>query len=154
MVAAALAGLLVTGTLTGCGGDPWLRESNPSGNAFFDPRLAAEIGSFWYVSPSQIDAAAQLLDARAIVPISPERAASLLGHPPDIPAGNSPYLIRAIDIADPLPLRIYRLGTWIQVSAGTRTTCFVSLPGIRHQPVVVALPLAPTRLRLTYSCDG
>ncbi len=151
---ASLAGLLAAGTLSACGGDPWLQESNPSGNAFFDLRLAAEIRSFWYVSPPQIDAAAQLLETRDIVPISPERAASLLGHAPDIATGDSLYLIRAIDVTDPLPLRIYKLGTWVQVNAGTRANCFVSSPGIRHQPLIVALPEAPTRLRLTYSCDG
>ena len=151
MAFASLAGLLAAGTLSACGGDPWLQESNPSGNAFFDLRLAAEIRSFWYVTPSH--AAAQLLEIRDIVPISPERAASLLGHSPDIATGDSLYLIRAIDVADPLPLRIYKLGTWVQVDAGTRATCFVSSPGIRHQPLIVALPKAPTRLRLTYSCE-
>ena len=149
-----LALLLAGGTIAACGSDPWLDESNPSGNHLFDPRLAREIRSFWYVPASQIDAAAQLLETRAIISISPERAAPLIGRVPDLPAGESLYLIRAIDVTDPTPLRIYQTGAWVEASAGTYSTCFISRPPIRRQPLVVALPQTPTRLRLSYSCDG
>jgi hypothetical protein len=135
------------------GGDTWLDESNPSGNHLFDRRLAREIRSFWYVSASQIDVAAQLLRTQAVVSISPERAAPLIGRVPDVPAGESLYLIRAIDVADPTSLRIYQAGTWVEVSAGTYSTCFIFRPPIRRQPIVVALPQTPTRLRLSYFCD-
>ena len=126
-----LALLLAGGTIVACGGDAWLDESNPSGNHFFDPRLAREIHSFWYVSASQIDVAAQLLATQAVVSISPERAAPLIGRVPDVPAGESLYLIRAIDVADPTPLRIYQAGTWVEASAGTNTTCFILRPPIQ-----------------------
>ena len=149
-----LALLLAGRTIAACGGDAWLDESNPSGNHLFDPRLAREIRSFWYVSASQIDVAAQLLKTRAIVSISPERAAPLIGRVPDVPAGESLYLIRAIDVADPAPLRIYQAGAWVEASAGTYSTCFIFRPPIRRQPIVVALPQTPARLRLSYSCDG
>jgi hypothetical protein len=99
-----LALLVAGGTIAACGSDAWLSESNPSGNHLFDPRLAREVRSFWYVSASQIDMAAQLLKTRAIVSISPEDAAPLIGRVPDVPAGDSLYLIRAIDVADPTPL--------------------------------------------------
>jgi hypothetical protein len=148
-----LALLLAGGTIAAGGGDTWLDESNPSGNHLFDPRLAREIRSFWHVSASQIDVAAQVLRTQAVVSISPERAAPLIGRVPDVPAGESLYLIRAIDVADPTPLRIYQAGTWVEVSAGTYSTCFVFRPPIRRQPIVVALPQTPTRLRLSYFCD-
>jgi hypothetical protein len=146
--------LLVGGTIAACASDAWLDESNPSGNHFFDRRLAREVHSFWYVSAPQIDVAAQLLVARPIVPISPERAVSVIGLVPDVPAGESLYLIRAIAVTDPTPLRIYQLGAWVEAIAGTYSTCFIIRPPIRRQPIVVALPLAPTRLRLSYSCAG
>jgi len=149
-----LALVLAGGTVAGCGGDAWLDASNPSGNHFFDPRLAREIRSFWYVSASQIDVATQLLSTQAVVSVSPERAAPLIGRVPEVPAGESLYLIRAIDVADPIPLRVYQAGAWVEASAGTRSPCFVFRPPIRRQPIVVALPLTPTRLRLSYSCNG
>lgn len=149
-----LAILVAAGAVAACAGDAWLDESNPSGNHFFDFRLAREIRSFWYVSASQIDAAAQLLKTQAIVSISPERAAPLIGRTPDVPVGESLYLIRAIDVADSTPLRIYQAGAWVEASAGTYSTCFIFRPPIRRQPIVVALPQTPTRLRLSYSCDG
>ena len=148
-----LALLLAGGTIGACGGDAWLDESNPSGNHFFDPRLAREIHSFWYVTASQADAAAELLATRGAVSISPERAAPLIGRVPDVPAGESLFLIRAIDVADPTPVRIYQSGTWVEASARTNSTCFLFRPPIRRQPIVVALPQTPTRLRLSYSCD-
>jgi hypothetical protein len=135
------------------GGDAWLDESNPAGNHLFDSRQAREIRSFWYVSVSQIDVAAELLKTQAIVAISPERAAPLIGRVPDVPAGESLYLIRAIDVAELTPLRIYQTGTWVEVSARTNSTCFIFRPPIRRQPIVVVLPQTPTRLRLSYSCD-
>jgi hypothetical protein len=146
---ALLAGVAVTA----CSSDTWLDESNPSGNHLFDQRLAREVHSFWFVSASQIDVAAQLLETRAIVSISPERAASLVGSAPDVPAGESLYLIRAIDVADPTPLRVYQSGAWVEATAETYKTCFIFRPPIRRQPIVVALPQIPTRLRLSYSCD-
>jgi len=149
-----LALLLAGGTIAACASDAWLDELNPSGNHLFDPRLAREIRAFWYVSASQIDVAAQLLKTQAIVSISPQRAAPLIGRFPDVPAGESLYLIRAIDIADPTCLRIYQAGAWLEASAGTYSTCFIFRPLIRRQPIVVALPQTPTRLRLSYSCDG
>ena len=149
-----LALLLARGAIAAGGGDAWLDESNPSGNHLFDPRLAREIRSFWYVSASQIDVAAQLLTTQAVVSISPERAGPLIGSVPVVPAGEFLYLIRAIDVADPIPLRIYQAGTWVEVSAGTYSTCFIFRPPIRRQPIVVAFPQTPTRLRLSYSCDG
>ena len=149
-----LAILLAAGTIAACASDAWLDESNPSGNHFFDPRVARAVRSFWYVSSSQIDAAAQLLETHAIISISPERAAPLIERVPDVPAGESLYLIRAIDVADPIPLRVYQAGTWVEASAGTTSTCFIFRPPIRRQPIVVALPQTPTRLRLSYSCDG
>ena len=145
--------VLVGGSIVACSTDSWLDESNPSGNHFFDSRLAREIRSFWYVSASQIDVAAQLLKTRAIVSISPEHAAPLIGRVPDVPAGESLYLIRAIDVPDPIPLRVYQAGTWLEASAGTYSTCFIFRPSIRRQPIVVALPQTPTRLRLSYTCD-
>jgi hypothetical protein len=87
--------------ITACGSDPWLDESNPSGNHLFDQRQVREIRSFWYVSASQIDVAVQLLKTRAIVSISPERAAPLIGRMPDVPAGESLYLIRAVRCSRP-----------------------------------------------------
>jgi hypothetical protein len=149
-----LAILLAACTIAACASDAWLDESNPSANHFFDPRVAREIRSFWYVSASQIDAAVQLLKTQAIVSISPERAASLVGRAPDVPTGESLYLIRAIDVSDPTPLRVYQAGTWVEASAGTNSTCFIFRPPIKRQPIVVALPQTPTRLRLSYSCDG
>ena len=149
-----LALLLAGGTIAACGGNAWLDESNPAGNHFFDLRLAREIRSFWYVTASQVDAAAELLATRAVVSISPERAAPLIGRVPDVPAGESLFLIRAIDVADPTHVRIYQAGTWVEASAGTNSTCFIFRPPIRRQPIVVALPQTPTRLRLSYSCDG
>lgn len=147
--------VLVAGcTSAGSGGDAWLAESNPPDNHLFDSRQAREIRSFWYVSPSQIDVAAHLLEARAIVSISGERAAALIGRAPDVSASESLYLIRAIDVAEPATLRIYQSGTWVEASAATRSTCFMVRPPTRRQPIVVALPLAPTRLRLSYSCAG
>jgi hypothetical protein len=145
---------LVVGATTGCAGDAWLDASNPSGNFFFDPGLAREIRSFWYVSPSQVDAAAELLETQAVVAISPERAVQLIGGVPDLPTGESLYLIRAIDLADPKPIRVYQMGLWVQVAAATHSTCFVLRPPVRRQPIVVALAGTPTRLRLTYSCAG
>ena len=56
-----LAILLAASSITACASDAWLDESNPSGNHFFDPRVARKVRSFWYVSASQIDAAVQLL---------------------------------------------------------------------------------------------
>ena len=149
-----LALLLARGAIAAGGGDAWLDESNPSGNHLFDPRLAREIRSFWYVSASQIDVAAQLLRTQAVVSISPERAAPLIGRVPDVPAGESLYLIRAIDVADPAALRIYNTGTWVEAIAATYSTCFILRPPIGRQPIVVALPQTPTRLRLNYTCDG
>jgi len=149
-----LSALFAACTIAGCAGDAWLAESNPSGNHLFDSHQAREIFSFWYVSTSQIDVAAQLLNTRAIVPISPERAAPLVGRVPDVPAGESLYLIRAIDVAEPTTLRIFQSGTWVEASAGTRSTCSIFRPPIRRQPIVVALHQTPTRLRLSYSCDG
>jgi hypothetical protein len=149
-----LALLLAAGAVGACSSEAWLVESNPSGNHFFDPRLATEILSFWYVSASQIDVAARLLDTRAIVAIAPQRAATLIGRVPDVPAGESLFLIRAIDVADPTTIRIYQMGAWVEASAGTNSTCFIVRPPIRRQPVVVALRQAPTRLRLSYACDG
>jgi hypothetical protein len=149
-----LALVLAAGTIAACASDVWLVESNPSGNHLFDPRLAREIRSFWYVSASQIDSAAQLLRIQAIVSISPERAAPLIGRVPDVPVGETLYLIRAIDVADPTPLRIYQAGAWVEASAGTYSTCFIFRPSIKRQPIVVALPQTPSRLRLSYSCDG
>jgi hypothetical protein len=149
-----LALVLAGGTIAACSSDAWLVESNPSDNHFFDSRLAREVHSFWYVSASQIDVAAQLLKTRAFISISPERAAALIGRVPDVPAGESLYLMRAIDLADPAPLRIYRLGTWVEIGAASHSTCFLSRPPINRQPVVVALPKMPTRLRLSYACDG
>jgi hypothetical protein len=149
-----LALLLAGGTIAACGSDPWLDESNPTRNRLFDPSLAEDVRAFWYVSAPQIDVATQLLKTQAIVSISPERAALLIGHVPDVPAGESLFLIRAIDIADPTPLRIFRAGAWVEATAGTYSTCFIFRPSIRRQPIVVALPRAPIRLRLSYSCDG
>lgn len=149
-----LALLLVGGAIAAGGGDTWLDESNPSGNHLFDPRLAREIRSFWYVSASQIDVAAQLLRTHAVVSISPERAAPLIGLDPDVPSGESLYLIRAIDVADPAPLRVYQTGAWVEAIAVTHSACFILRPTIGRQPIVVALPQPPTRLRLNYSCDG
>lgn len=149
-----LALVLAAGTIAACGVDPWLEESNPPRNHLFDPRLAENVRAFWYVSAPQIDVAAQLLKTQAVVSISPERAAPLIGRIPDVPAGDSLYLIRAIDVAEPTPLRIYRVGAWVEATAGTYSTCFIFRPPIRRQPIVVALPQAPTRLRLSYSCEG
>jgi hypothetical protein len=146
--------LLAGGTVAACASDAWLDESNPAGNHLFDSQLAREVRWFWHVSESEIDVAAQLLETRAIVSISPERAAPLIGRAPDVPAGESLYLIRAIDVADPTPLRIYQAGAWVEASAGTYSTCFIFRPTIRRRPVVVALPQTPTRLRLSYSCNG
>ena len=103
-----LALLLAGGTIPACGGDAWLDESNPSGNHFFDPRLAREIHSFWYVTALQVDAAAELLATRAVVSISPERATHLIGRVPDIPAGESLFLISALDVSHPTPVRNYK----------------------------------------------
>jgi hypothetical protein len=147
-----LALLFASGAISGCGGDAWLRESNPSGNLFFDPRLATENGTFWYVSASQISVAAEWLETRPFIAISPERAAPLIGQLPEVPSGESLYLIRAIEVDEPTPLRVYQMGAWVQVQAGTRSSCFPFSPPIRRQPIVVALPRAPTRLRLSYSC--
>ena len=149
-----LALLLAGGTIAACASDAWLDESNPSGNHFFDRRVAREVRSFWYVPAPQIDVAAQLLEARPIVSISPERAASVIGLVPDVRAGESLYLIRAIAVADPTTLRIYQMGSWVEASAGTYSTCFMIRPPIRRQPIVVALSQTPTRLRLSYSCAG
>ena len=146
--------LLAGGTIAACSSDAWLDESNPSGNHFFDPRLAREIRSFWYVSASQVDVAAQLLKSQPIVSVSPDRAAPLIGRVPNVPAGESLYLIRAIEVIDPIPLHIYQVGAWVEASAGTYSTCFVFRPAIKRQPIVVALPQTPTRLRLSYFCDG
>jgi hypothetical protein len=145
--------LVAGGTVAACAGDAWLHESNPAGNHLFDPRLATEVRSFWLVSAAQIDTAAQLLEARAVVSISPERAADFIGRAPSVTAGESLFLIRAIDVADATPLRVYRLGAWVEVTAGTRSSCFVSRPTIRRQPIVVPLPQAPTRLKLSYACN-
>jgi len=144
--------LLLAGGIAACAGDAWLDESNPSGNHFFDARLAREVHSVWYVSASKIEFASQLLKTQAIISISPERAALLIGRVPDAPAGESLYLIRAVDVADPTPLQIYQLGAWVEAIAGTTSTCLMSPPPIRRQPMVVALRQAPTRLRLSYSC--
>lgn len=149
-----LALVLAGATIAACSSDSWLDESNPSGNHFFDSRLAREIRSFWYVSASQVDVAAQLLRTQAIVSISPARAAPLIGHVPDVPAGESLYLIRSIDVADATPIRIYQVGAWVEASAGSHSTCFMFRPPLKRQPIVVALPQMPTRLRLSYSCDG
>jgi len=146
--------LLAAVTTAACSSEAWLDESNPSRNHLFDPRLATEIRSFWYVSTSQIDVAAQMLETRAFVSISPELAGPLIGRVPDVPMGESLYLIRAIDVADPTPIRIYQAGAWVEVSAGTYSTCFLLQPHIKRQPIVVALRQTPTRLRLSYSCDG
>jgi hypothetical protein len=148
-----LALVFAAGTIAACSSDTWLDESNPTSNHFFDARLAKEIHSFWYVSATQIDAAALILKTQAIVSISPERAGPLIGRVPDVPAGESLYLIRAIDVPDPIPLRVYQAGTWLEASAGTYSTCFIFRPSIRRQPIVVALPQTPTRLRLSYTCD-
>jgi hypothetical protein len=146
--------LLAGGTIAACASDAWFDESNPSGNHFFDARLAREIHSFWYVSASQIEFATQLLKTQTIISISPEGAALLIGRVPDAPAGESLYLIRAIDVANPTRLHIYQLGAWVEAIAGTTSTCFLFRPPIRRQPIVVALRQTPTRLRLSYSCDG
>lgn len=148
LLAFALAG----GAVSACSSDPWLQESNPAGNLFFDPRLAGETRTFWYVPVPQVGVAAEMLKTQAFIAISPERAAPLLGHVPEVPAGESLYLVRAIDVENPKPLRVYQLGAWVQVHAGQESTCFVFPPPTRRQPIVVALPRTPTRLRLTYSC--
>ena len=149
-----LALVFAAGTIAACSSDAWLDESNPTSNHFFDARLAKEIHSLWYVSATQIDAAALILKTQPIVSISPERAGPLIGGVPDVPAGESLYLIRAIDIPDPIRIRVYQAGTWLEASAGTYSTCFLLRPSIRRQPIVVALAQPPTRLRLTYTCDG
>ena len=146
--------LFAGGTVTACASDGWLDESNPSGNHFFDARLAREVHSFWYVPASQIEYAAQLLKAQAIIFISPEQAALLIGRVPEAPADEFLYLIRAIDVPDPTPLHVYQLGAWVEAIAGTTSTCFMFRPPIRRQPIVVALREIPTRLRLSYSCEG
>lgn len=152
-VALGLATLVAAASIAACAGDAWLDASNPAGNAFFDPRLAREIRAFWYVSDARIEAAARLLETQTVVTISREQAATLIDREPDVGAGESLYLIRSIDVADPAGVRIYQLGSWVQVNAATHSTCFVSRPPIRRRPVVVALPQAPTRLRLGYSCE-
>lgn len=153
--AAGLLGVvLAAGAVTACGGDAWLHESNPSGNALFDLRLATDVQSFWNVSASQVERATQMLETRSVVPVSSELAAQLIGRVPDIPPGESLYLVRAIELADPAPLHVYQAGAWVQISAGTYSSCFVSRPSIHRQPVVLALPKAPTRFRLSYSCRG
>jgi hypothetical protein len=149
-----LSVLLATSTLTGCGSDAWLHESNPSGNLLFDLRLGTEVRSYWYVSGPQIGRAVQLLGAEAIVPVSREQATQLAGRVPDVPPGESLYLVRAIDLGNPRPIRIYRLGAWVQIDARTDSSCFAFPPDIKHQPIVVAFPGMPTRLRLSYSCAG
>jgi len=150
----SLVFLLGGGTIAACSTDAWLDESNPSGNHFFEARFAREVRSFWYVSASQIDTAAQLLKTQAIVSISVERAASLIGRVPEVPAGEPLYLIRAIDVADPTSLRVYQAGAWVEAIAETSSTCFIFRPPIKHQPLVVVFPQTPSRLRLSYSCHG
>jgi hypothetical protein len=151
----ALSAIFVAAvTLAACSGDAWLEESNPSRNHLFDPQVAREVRSFWYVSAPQIDVVSQMLETRPYVSISPERAALLIGRIPDVPAGDSLYLVRAIDVADPTPLHIYLAGAWVEVNAGTRSACFLSRPPMKRQPIVVALPQVPTRLRLSYYCNG
>jgi len=115
--------------------------------------LAGEVG-FWYVSASQADASAQLLETQAFISISPERAAPLIGLVPGVPPGESLYLMRAIELTDSAPLLVFQLGTWVEVYAWTYSTCFLSGPSISRRPIVVALPRAPARLRLSYACDG
>jgi hypothetical protein len=149
-----LALFLAAVAVTACSSDPWLDEANPSRNHFFDLRLAQEIRAFWYVSASQFDVASQMLRTRPFVAISPEQATPLIGRVPDAAAGESLFLIRAIDVADPTRIRVYQIGSWVEVSAGTSSTCFIVGPPIRRQPLVVSLPRAPTRLRLGYACAG
>ena len=146
--------LLAASAAAACASDDWLRESNPSGNAFFDFRLATDVRSFWSVSSSQLDRATRMLEARPIVPVSRELAGELIGRVPDVASGESFYLVRAIELAEPASLHVYQAGTWVQVDAGTHASCFVSIPPARRQPIVVALQKAPTRLRLSYSCGA
>jgi hypothetical protein len=151
---AFLGTFLASVTLAACSGDAWLDESNPSGNHLFEPGLAMDVRSFWYVSQGQIDVASQMLETRPYVSISPERAAPLIGRVPEVPARESLYLVRAVDVADSVPIRVYLAGAWVEVSAGARSACFLSRPALRKQPLIVALPHSPTRLRLSYYCGG
>ena len=144
--------LLAASAVTACAGDAWLRESNPSGNAFFDLRLATDVQTFSRVSAPQVDRAAQMLETRSVVAISPELASELTGRALDVPPGESLFLVRAIELADPAPLHVYQAGAWVQINAGTHASCFVSSPPVHRQPIVLALPKAPTRLRLSYAC--
>jgi hypothetical protein len=115
---------------------------------------AAEVHSFAYVQPRRINEAVRVLENNSIVAVSQNDAAQLVGRPMVVSAGESLYLLRGIDVSDPIPLRLYQAENRVEVSAGTRSTCFLFRPGVHRQPVVAALSRAPERLYLTYSCDG
>lgn len=141
-------------TLAACGDETWLRDASQPGAPIFDPRRATEIRSFWYVPSSKINEAVRALQNNSIVAISQDEAAQYIGPVPKVSAGESLYLMRAIDVSDPIPLRVYQAENRLQVSAGTYSTCFFFGPRVHRQPIVAALSRAPERLSLTYSCDG
>ena len=118
-----LIALVAAGTVAACASDAWLDESNPSGNHFFDPRVAREIRSFWYVSAANRSLRRNCFRDPGNRFISPGRAASLIGRVPDVPARESLYLIRAM----PCRAALYSRLSGRQcggASAGTNSTCF------------------------------
>lgn len=142
------------GTSLAYGDDEWLREGRNAGEPIFDLRPATEIHSFWYVQAPKINDAIRLLENHAILAISRDNASELIGHVPNISSGELLYLLRGIDVSDPIPLRVYQAENRIEVSAGTRSTCIIFQPRVRRQPIIAALSRTPEHLWLTYSCDG
>jgi hypothetical protein len=112
----------ILSTLAACGDETWLRDASQPGDPIFDPRRATEIRSLWYVSAPKIGDAAHLLESNGIVAISQDDAVQLIGHVSRMSLGEALYLVRGIDVSDPIPLRVYQAENRLQVSAGTRST--------------------------------
>jgi hypothetical protein len=150
-IAALLAGGVVACSSQGRVARAWLRDSNA-------PRFnmpASEVRSFWPVVPERMDEAIEALMGRGSVPVSPDDAARRLALTPTVEPGKSLFLIRGIDVVTkPIPMRVFESKGVIDVQAGTFYTCFLIQPGVRAQPLVVALSEPPARVMVGYTCDG
>lgn len=172
-------GLLVILTLislVGCiDNDSWFVDGS---KVMVDTRFANEIKQFWLVEgKDKLTLAETLLKDVGARELTMTEAENLAGHKPAIPNNHHLYLIRGINVRrESIPIRVYvatgevhdiidehgkvkvlkrqfKNGV-IQVSAGTKTTCFMFSPGVIKQPLILSLEELPERVTMSYSCDG
>jgi hypothetical protein len=172
-------GLLLIFILTGLVGcldnEPWFVDGS---KVMIDTRFANEIKQFWMVEGKEkLPLAETLLKDVSARELTIAEAENFAGQKLTISNNHHFYLIRGINVRrKPIPLRLYiaagevhdisdehgkitvakkqsKNGV-IQVSAGTKTTCFMFSPGVIKQPLILSLERLPERVSMSYSCDG